>query len=432
MNNQGLRKIQQALAYVVGDSRQFSIEKRLFHALALVNGVANIAGAIPSAGSFANPIIYLLHFVTGAAFLALYFASRQNPKKPEPYWLFLGLIGVFLSINVLGNAGSMGGAHYYLIMATVIAAVMSGTFVRAMGGAAMFAIIAAAMFYIELNHPGLITAHESENARLEDVAGNFIFVLFFTALLIYILVWELRLSRLHYEQVLDEHLPPEIAEEIKLHHETSARGFREATALSIGLPSFAPRNTTDDPEKILVEFNELLTAIDASVEKHGLRRVKLLGGSYLAVGGVPEGNSTHALDAVMTAIEIKNALKAVNEARFLELRPALTVTIGIHTGNAVAGLLGSGNKSYNVWGDAPAIAEKVRQRAPDGAVAISGESAEPIKDIFDLEIIDAKVTTADEKEIPISSISGYSEKHQGGDALTPNDLVLVKRDSFKQ
>jgi len=58
----------------------------------------------------------------------------------------------------------------------------------------------------------------------------------------------------------------------------------------------------------LVEFlNDVFTAFDQLVERHGLEKIKTTGDNYMVVSGVPVARSDHAAALVRLGIEMLNA-----------------------------------------------------------------------------------------------------------------------------
>jgi adenylate cyclase len=68
----------------------------------------------------------------------------------------------------------------------------------------------------------------------------------------------------------------------------------------------------------------------------------------MCAGGVPERNFDHARNVIEFASEMLETLKSFNQAHSTDLR----VRVGINSGSVVAGVIGSKKFTYDVWGDA--------------------------------------------------------------------------------
>jgi hypothetical protein len=109
----------------VGDSRDVSLNQRLFNSVSLLNAVTNIGG-IPALLLLKDPAaLVAVNLGTGLIFAAFYGRSRFGGCYRPLYWPFVLTILVFLFANMLLNAGSAGGAVWYLVPALVIATALA-------------------------------------------------------------------------------------------------------------------------------------------------------------------------------------------------------------------------------------------------------------------------------------------------------------------
>jgi adenylate cyclase len=76
-------------------------------------------------------------------------------------------------------------------------------------------------------------------------------------------------------------------------------------------------------------------------ERHGGMVNKFLGDGFLALFGVGGGLKTHADAALAAALDMLHALPLLNRELALRGEGGLTIGIGIHTGPAVVGSIGS-------------------------------------------------------------------------------------------
>jgi adenylate cyclase len=118
-------RLVRVLSTLIGDHRRYSIERRLFNTISLLNAAANIGGAFATLMYQTGRFLFVLHLGTGILFAVFYYLSRFKDAYRALYWPFVTVILAFLFINSLFNAGSSGGAHYYLIPALVIGIILS-------------------------------------------------------------------------------------------------------------------------------------------------------------------------------------------------------------------------------------------------------------------------------------------------------------------
>ena len=87
-----------------GDNRHYPLEQHLFNTLSLLNGAANLGGALGLL-RFANyRFLLLLHLGTGVLFLVFYYLSRFRSAFQLLYWPFVLLTLAFVFVNALENA----------------------------------------------------------------------------------------------------------------------------------------------------------------------------------------------------------------------------------------------------------------------------------------------------------------------------------------
>ncbi|NWG17238.1 MAG: response regulator [Chloroflexi bacterium] len=142
---------------------------------------------------------------------------------------------------------------------------------------------------------------------------------------------------------------------------TFADFFPQVTALSAGVVGLGSL----PPEEAAHLLNDLFAAFDALAGD--LYHAKLPGGLYLAVGGAP---SPHENQAEAVAVLARGMRQQISGS--------ITLQIGIHTGPAAGGLIGSAAPSYHLWGEALEVADRLRLAAPVGGLLVSAAAVEAL------------------------------------------------------
>lgn len=138
----------------------------------------------------------------------------------------------------------------------------------------------------------------------------------------------------------------------------------------------------DDPERLTLLINRLLTPLSDVVLARGGTIDKYIGDCLMAFWNAPLDDPDHALHAVEAALGMEKAVAAVNEALAREAAErgeppiVLRVGIGINTGPCVVGNMGSERRfDYSALGDAVNLASRLEGASKDLGVAIViGES----------------------------------------------------------
>ena len=97
-------------------------------------------------------------------------------------------------------------------------------------------------------------------------------------------------------------LPPSIADEFKTNDRVQPRFFDAATVILIDFIGFTRLVETMEPASVIDQLDQHFTRFDDIMADHRLEKLKTIGDAYLAVGGVPEPNRTHAIDAALAAL----------------------------------------------------------------------------------------------------------------------------------
>ena len=134
--------------------------------------------------------------------------------------------------------------------------------------------------------------------------------------------------------------------------------------------------------EVAVEFlNEYFNEMHKIIEKHNGQILNYIGDSIMIVFGAPNNLKNHEEIAVKCAIDMKNKLKELNQnwiknqlARYWKNHgiEKISVRIGIHTGNVIAGNIGSENMlQYSTIGDVVNVASRLEKANKDFNTEIS-------------------------------------------------------------
>jgi class 3 adenylate cyclase/tetratricopeptide (TPR) repeat protein len=123
-----------------------------------------------------------------------------------------------------------------------------------------------------------------------------------------------------------------------------------------------------DPESLRRVMGRFFEAMATVLERHGGSVEKFIGDAVMAVFGVPVLHEDDALRAVRAAVEMRAALRSLNEDLTQTHRVRLAVRTGVNTGEVVTGDLVVGHGL--VTGDAVNVAARLEQTAQPGEILI--------------------------------------------------------------
>ncbi len=159
---------------------------------------------------------------------------------------------------------------------------------------------------------------------------------------------------------------------------------RKVTVLFADIVAFTKVVENRDPEQIVAILNELFTFFTEIIFKHGGIIDKFIGDCVMAVFGAPYGDKDDAINAVYAADEMKRWLEVGNARWEKELGMPIEVGMGIHTGEALAGNIGSQKRmEYTVIGDTVNVAARLETLARPGQILMTAETVAEVEDEFE-------------------------------------------------
>ncbi len=160
---------------------------------------------------------------------------------------------------------------------------------------------------------------------------------------------------------------------------------QKVTVLFADIVSFTPLTKAHPPERIVAILNELFTFLTEIIFKHHGIVDKFIGDCVMATFGVPEAGEEDALEAVRAAEEMMRWLEVGNARWKEELGASLQLGIGINTGEALVGNIGSKKRmEYTVIGETVNIAARLESFARAQQILMTRTTADEVQEEFDV------------------------------------------------
>ena len=160
---------------------------------------------------------------------------------------------------------------------------------------------------------------------------------------------------------------------------------REVTLLFSDIRGFTTLSETRSPEEVVELINRYFSLQVDVIWRHGGTLDKYIGDCIMAMWGAPLDNAQHAKNAVACALDMADALQGFKRelgAEHLEF----DVGIGLHSGPAVVGLIGSEKRrEYTAIGDTVNLASRIEGLTKDAKrrILVSKDTAELCGDAFE-------------------------------------------------
>jgi class 3 adenylate cyclase len=200
------------------------------------------------------------------------------------------------------------------------------------------------------------------------------------------------------ERLLLNILPASIADRLRRGEVVIADRFDEMTVLFADVVGFTQLSLELSPVEIVETLNAVFSAFDRLADRHGLEKIKTIGDAYMVVGGLIDdapalpGRAAGG-DHVQRVAEM--GLEMLAEAGRLSHaagRP-LQFRVGMHTGPAVAGVIGIKKFIYDVWGDTVNTASRMESHGVPGRIQVTEATYQRLRDTFAFEsrgLVDVK------------------------------------------
>lgn len=162
-------------------------------------------------------------------------------------------------------------------------------------------------------------------------------------------------------QTFGAHVGRKAAEEILTRDPGLGGTEQEITVMFVDIRSFTARSAHLSPTKAVGLLNEFLRAMVEAVEgEHGGMINKFLGDGFMALFGIGSNSRNHADKALAAARSIQHTMERLNAERAARGEDSIQIGIGINTGPAIVGSIGSPERmEFTVIGNTVNVASRI-------------------------------------------------------------------------
>ena len=196
--------------------------------------------------------------------------------------------------------------------------------------------------------------------------------------------------RLQIKKQFEHYLDPRQVKRLQKNPELLKLGGEKkyATFLFTDVRGFTSLSESVEPEQVTYIMNKALTAQQSAVQKHEGMVDKYIGDAMMAIFNAPIDLDKHEDRAIECALEIQKNMIELNHELIQEGLPSIAIGIGINSGEAIIGNMGSDQRfDYTAIGDAVNTAARLESSTKEvGRDLIIGQNTKQ-KSKFKLELL---------------------------------------------
>ena len=184
-------------------------------------------------------------------------------------------------------------------------------------------------------------------------------------------------ERRRVESLFGEHVSETVAKRLLEGPPVPADGERRPiTVLFADIRGFTSLSEKAPPEQVVRLLNQTLTALSDCVLASEGTLDKYVGDCVMAFWNAPSDQPDHAARAIRTALSMQEAVERLNGHLESQGLPAISVRVGINTGDAVVGSIGSpALRDYTVIGNTVNLASRLESANKElGTSILMGEA----------------------------------------------------------
>ena len=191
------------------------------------------------------------------------------------------------------------------------------------------------------------------------------------------------------KQAMGKYLSQDIMKNVVQNIDDIKLGGKKATltVLFADIRGFTSISEKLSAEEVSVILNEYFTEIEPIITKYNGVINKFIGDAVMALFGEPIQDVNHAKNAVLCANEMLKAVDKLRDKWLFEGKPKIEIGIGINTGEAFVGNIGSEKRlEYTVIGDMVNLASRIESynKVYKTNLLISSSTYEHVSNIADV------------------------------------------------
>jgi len=214
-------------------------------------------------------------------------------------------------------------------------------------------------------------------------------------------------SKRDLAQLFGTYVPPELVDEMVKDPDnyTMKAVNKELTVMFCDMRGFTQLSEKMEPTELQQLLNDVFNRLTEIISRNRGTIDKYMGDCVMAFWGAPVAIANHAHMAVMTALEMSDAVRTINEEHRARGLPAIGIGIGVNTGTMCVGDMGSEHRrAYTVIGDAVNLGSRLEGLSKAyGVEIVASESTRKFAPEFAWQELDRVRVKGKEQAVAIYS-----------------------------
>ena len=273
----------------------------------------------------------------------------------------------------------------------------------------------------------------------EHILLNFAYPLFSTLLTVFVLTFIKIYQENRQKEMISKKFSKKVSPQVAAKLLKNSKDVFEANQTEVSIFFSDIRNFTTisegfkDPKELVTYLNTYMSPMSEIIIEHEGTIDKYIGDAIMAYWNAPLRVENHADKALTAAIRQIEALRSLNKTLKEKSYPPIEIGIGIHTGEATVGEMGSeGRSDYTVIGDSINLGSRIEGlcKIYGAKILISEATKMQLTKEYKLREIDRVQVKGKEEAVTIYEV--FAEGAFTKDEQRLEDLYKKAKDQYKK
>ncbi|WP_246202715.1 adenylate/guanylate cyclase domain-containing protein [Fulvivirga lutimaris] len=326
-------------------------------------------------------VIYGSNALLGLMFLMVLIFNRKGWRVLASVWLILAsYMSVLLFLYLLGYSSGVAVVCFLIIILPYMTFPRKARYIAHIFSIlACLTLIVTVMFQSNITtHLGGLDPYISQIVNI-SITGFICFILISSmSVLIDKSEESLMAEQKKSDDLLHNILPANIVRDLKERGTTIPKRHKNVTILFTDFEGFTELVESISAITLVNELNDIFGRFDQIMEETEVEKIETIGDAYMAACGLEKGMTNHAINCIRAAQMMLSYLEERNKSHEIKWR----MRVGIHSGPAVAGVVGKKKFAYDLFGDTINTASRMESAGEASKINISKSTYNLIKNDF--------------------------------------------------